>query len=149
MKPFCILLTILFLAPTLLRAEATPTPTPGRVYEKPAVAEREANGFDPEGTEYRQNRLEDFQVVFVETAPFAALLSYGLTTLVSYASRGKAKMDKNTLPFFIGGTVLMASGAAYYSVSGKAYPTKTVEITLLTPVRTAWAFQGDLVRFHF
>ena len=149
MKPLRILLAVLFFVPTLLWAEPTPTATPGTDYEKPAVAEREANGFDPEGTEYRQNRLEDFQVVFVETAPFAALLSYGLTTLVSYASRGKAKMDKKTFPFFIGGTVLLATGAAYYSVSGKPYSSKTVEITLLAPDRMAWAIQGDVVQIHF
>jgi hypothetical protein len=149
MKPLRILLAVLFFAPTLLRAEPTPIATPETVYEKPAVAEREANGFDPEGVEYHQNRLEDFQIVFVESAPFAALLCYGLTTLISYAGRGKAKMDKKTFPFFIGGTVLLASGAAYYSVSGKAYSPKTVEITLLPPSRTAWAIQGDLVQIHF
>jgi hypothetical protein len=149
MKPLRFLLAVLFFAPTLLRAEATPVPTPVTIYEKPASAELEANGFDPEGAEYHQNKIEDFQVVFVESAPFAAILSYGLTSLVSYATRRSIKMDKKTFPFFIGGTVLLASGAAYYSVYGRSEPVKQAEMALLPLGRTAWAIQGDLVRIRF
>jgi len=149
MKPLRILLAVLFFAPTLLWAEPTATPTPATVYEKPAAAEREANGFDPEGVDYHQNKIEDFQIVFVETAPFAAILSYGLTSLVSYATRRTIKMDKKTFPFFIGGTGLMAAGAAYYSVSGPAYSPKPAQIALFPLGRTAWAVQGDLVRIRF
>jgi hypothetical protein len=74
--------------------------------------------------EYKQNRLEDFQVVFVETAPFAFLLSYGLTALASYAINGSAKMDKHNTPYLAAGTLLLAGGAAYLSVSGKPYDPK-------------------------
>jgi len=149
MRTLQLILAVVLLGPACVWADPTPIPTATTVYEKPAAAEREANGFDPEGVEYHQNKLEDFQIVFVETAPFAALVSYGLTTLISFASTKSAKMNKKDMPFFIGGTVLLSGGAAYYSVSGKPYPMKEAETPLLPAERTAWAVQGDLVRIRF
>jgi hypothetical protein len=149
MKPFHLLLAVLLSAPVGLWAEPTPTPTPDPGFEKPLAAEREANGYDPEGMEYRQNKLEDFQVVFVESAPFAALASYGLTVLVSYANRRTIKLDKTYFACFIGGTVLLSAGAAYYHVSGKPYPPKTPDMAFLASPHTSQAFQTELFRYRF
>jgi hypothetical protein len=149
MKSLCLLLAVLLTAPAVLWAEPTPTPTPDLGFEKPLSAEREANGFDPEGMEYRQNRLEDFQIIFIETAPFAALVSYGLTALVSYSNRRTAKLDKTYFACFIGGTVLLSAGAAYYAVSGKPYPPKTPDMALLVPPNRLAAFQTELFRYSF
>lgn len=147
-----ILLCGALLFPALVRAEVSATPTPtgdGTIFEKPNAAEHEANGFDPEGVEYHQNRLEDFQVYFVETAPFAALVSYGLTVAISLATHGKGKLDKKNLPYFAGGTVLLAAGTAYYDVSSKTYIPPKAELSDLGGQKTAWAVRGEFVRIHF
>jgi hypothetical protein len=149
MRLLRLLMAILLFLPVLSRAETSTDASDAIVYEKPLAAEREANGYDPEGVEYKQNRLEDFQVVFVETAPFAFLLSYGLTALASYAINGSAKMDKHNTPYLAAGTLLLAGGAAYLSVSGKPYDPKSLQTADLSPKRRGWAIQGEWVRLRF
>jgi hypothetical protein len=90
--------------------------------EKPYEYERQAYGYDPEGFEYKENQVEDFQVVFISSAPFTALASYGLTGLASLAFTGKFGVEGDYfLPFltaaFIGSTTI-----ACVSVLTNKYP---------------------------
>ncbi len=98
-------------------------------FEKPFAAEREALGYDPEGVVYKQNRLEDFQVCFITSAPFSAALNFGLTSLFSKAARGTFKVDGAYSKVFIIGTLTGAAVMATISVSGPKYnPPPTVSL---------------------
>jgi hypothetical protein len=103
------------------RDEAASEEAPVTGFEKPYAAEREAFGFDPEGVEYKQNRLEDFQVILLSSAPWAALFSFSVTSLVSKIDRGTFKMDKGYSKAFLYGTVAGAAAIATLSVAGPKY----------------------------
>ncbi|HET9869301.1 MAG TPA: hypothetical protein VFR02_02220, partial [bacterium] len=81
------------LAPTLCAQSFIPTPPPAKDssklgFEKPYEYERQAYGYDPDGVQYKENQVEDFQVIFITSAPFAALASLGLTGLASTLIEG-------------------------------------------------------------
>lgn len=91
-------------------------------FEKPYEYERQANGYDPEGVEYKENQSEDFQVVFITSLPFTALASYGLTGLASLATRGTFDVNGDYfLPFLIG-TGVWSTTIACVSVLTNPYP---------------------------
>src|SRR5208282_762487 len=52
-------------------------------FAKPYEYERQAYGYDPDGIDYHENQSEDFQVVFITSAPFTAGASFLLTSLAS------------------------------------------------------------------
>ncbi len=119
-------------------------------YEKPYAGEREALGFDPEGVEYKQNRVEDFQVVLVSSAPWAALFSYGATALVSKASRGTFKVDGDYSKAFLYGTVAGAAVIATVSVIGPKYdpaPNAGLPPPPRVLVRSGWVLPVLTARF--
>jgi hypothetical protein len=129
----------------------TSTPQPSSSssgYEKPAAAEREFFGYDPEGVEYRENRVEDFQVIFIETAPFAALLSFGTSALVSVISRGKVSVSGGYLVGATMGTVLLSGTVAYVSIKGKPYPPPD-SLAMDSPQPLRLAFRVPLVQMRF
>src|SRR6185369_1556716 len=67
---------------------------------KPYAYERQAYGYDPEGIDYKENQPEDFHVIFITSAPFSALASFGLTGLVSLVARHSFSVDGDYfLPF--------------------------------------------------
>jgi hypothetical protein len=147
---------LLCFSPAQLRAQFAPGPaptsTPAAVsnpgYEKPENAEREFYGYDPEGLEYRENRTEDFQVIFIETAPFAALLSFGTSALVSVASRGKVSVNGGYLAGAVVSTLVISGTVAYVSVKGKPYP-PPASLSMDPPVSSALAFRFPLVQMRF
>jgi len=104
-------------------------------FEKPYVGERESLGYDPEGIEYKQNRVEDFQVLLISSAPFAAMFSYVVTGLVSKLERGTFKVDGPYSRAFLIGTVAGAATIATVSVIGPRY-TPPPEAALPSPPRT-------------
>jgi len=91
-------------------------------FARPYVYERQAFGYDPEGVDYKENQAEDFQVVFVSSAPFAAATSFGLTGLVSQIFRNSFNVDGDYLIPFIVGTLAGATAIASISVLSNKYP---------------------------
>lgn len=119
-------------------------------FEKPYAGEREALGYDPEGIEYKQNRVEDFQVILVSSAPWAAIFSYGTTALVSKASRGTFKVDGDYSKAFLYGTVAGAAVIATVSVIGPKYnpaPGACLPPPPRTLVRSGWSLPLLTARF--
>lgn len=104
-----------------------PTPPPAKDtsklgFDKPYEYERQAYGYDPDGIQYKENQLEDFQVVFITSAPFAALASLGLTGLSSTLLEGKFDLNGPYFIAFLTGTVVGAGTAACVSVLSNHYP---------------------------
>jgi hypothetical protein len=91
-------------------------------FAKPYEYERQAYGYDPEGIEYKENQPEDFQVIFISAAPFAAAASYGLTGLASQLFRNSFSIDGDYLIPFLVGTVAGATTVACISVLDNKYP---------------------------
>lgn len=119
-------------------------------FEKPYAGEREALGYDPEGIEYKQNRIEDFQVILVSSAPFAAIFSYGTAALVSKASRGTFKVDGSYSKAFLIGTAVGAATIATVSVMGPKYdpaPNACLPPAPRTMARGGWGL--ELARLVF
>ncbi len=116
-------------------------------FEKPEAAERAAYGYDPLGVEYRQNRIEDFQVIFVEAAPFAGLLSFGLAALASYVGQGRVQLKGAYLGGAVLGTAALSTAVALVSVSGKPYPPPDLRAEMTSPGSVALA--SPLVRLSF
>ena len=146
-------LLILFLALGMalpLRADDDASADPVTGFERPYVGEREALGYDPEGIEYKQNRIEDFQVILISSAPFAALLSYGTAAVVSKISRGTFKVDGAYSKGFLYGTVGGAATVATLSVIGPKYdpaPNAGLPPTPRTLARNDWDM--EIVRLVF
>jgi hypothetical protein len=102
--------------------DANPETPPLTGFEKPYAYERQANGYDPEGVDYKENQAEDFQVIFITSLPFTALASYGLTGLASLSTRGTFDVNGDFfLPFLIG-TGLGSATIACVSVLSNPYP---------------------------
>jgi hypothetical protein len=91
-------------------------------FAKPYEYERQAYGYDPEGIEYKENQPEDFQVIFISAAPFAAAASYGLTGLASQLFRNSFSVEGDYLIPFLVGTVAGATTVACISVLDNKYP---------------------------
>lgn len=115
--------------PSLLKAQAaasagvTDQDDPNEVggYAKPYEYERQANGYDPEGFEYKENQIEDFQVVFITSTPFTAFASFGIYATFSLATQGAFIVGDNFVPFVI--TALAGSTViACVSVLSNDYP---------------------------
>ena len=90
--------------------------------EKPYEYERQAYGYDPEGVEYKQNQPEDFTVVFISSAPFTALASYGLTGLASLAFHGHFGVEGDYFLPFLAVTFVGSATIACASVLTNKYP---------------------------
>ncbi|GEM_PF-3022777 len=118
-------------------------------FEKPAAEERIAYGFDPEGIEYRENKTEDFQIFFIESAPFAGALSYGGAALTSLAIRGTGKINKGYFIGFIVSTLVLSTLSATYSVSGKRYVKPAPQASLSESALPPLAFEASLVQMTF
>lgn len=108
-------LSVVFLAPGLWAQDLQEQET---VLEEvhPYAVEREALGYDPEGIEYRRNRLEDFQVFFVTSLPFTGAVSFGLAALASKAFRGTFAVTEGYETAAIAGAVLGSLGVAWFSL---------------------------------
>jgi hypothetical protein len=90
--------------------------------EKPYEYERQAYGYDPEGIEYKENQPEDFTVVFISSAPFTALVSYGVTGLASLAFNGNFGVGGDYFIPFLAGTLIGSTTIACVSVLTNKYP---------------------------
>jgi len=138
------------------RAQTTPSSNSNLTHDapvtdgfaKPYEFERQAYGYDPEGIEYKENQAEDFQVVFISSAPFAAAASYGLTGLVSLIVRNQFQINGDYFVPFVAGTVVGATAVAFISVltnkyppppASSAYSEKETELPPLAFKITAWS----------
>lgn len=148
MKPFIPAITLFLLVTGQLYAQSfIPTPPPAKDtsqlgFERPYEYERQAYGYDPNGVQYKENQLEDFQVVFISSAPFAALASAGLTGLTSTCVEGKFDLNGPYLIAFIAGTVVGAATMACVSVLSNKYPPPDEDPVLsssMKPRRLAFA----------
>ena len=110
----------LALDPTSSQADVPPEKEGG--FAKPYDYERKAYGYDPQGVEYKENQAEDFQVIFITSAPFTAIASFGLTGLASLAIRHTFSVDGDYLIPFIAGTVAGSTTIACLSVLTNKYP---------------------------
>ncbi len=120
-------LALLFAVPKLHAQSFIPTPPPVKDtadlgFTKPYEYERQAYGYDPDGVQYKENQAEDFQVVFITSAPFAALASLGLTGLASTLIEGKFDINGVYLIPFIAGTLAGSTAVACVSVLTNPYP---------------------------
>ena len=119
-------------------------------FVKPYEYEREALGYDPDGIIYRENQPEDFQVVFITSLPFAALLSFGLTGLTSTITTGQFSVGGDYFWPFIGLTLAGSTTAACASVLTNPYPPPdTHSVVELPGVRPALAFSVPLMTARF
>ena len=91
-------------------------------FAKPYTYERQAYGYDPEGIQYKENQAEDFQVVFVTSAPFTAGASFLLTSLASLATRNSFDVSGDYFWPFLGGTFVGAATIACISTLTNKYP---------------------------
>jgi hypothetical protein len=142
-----IALLLLGSVPALYAQSFIPTPPPVKDtsdlgFAKPYEYERQAYGYDPEGVQYKENQVEDFQVVFITSAPFAALASLGLTGLASTLIEGKFDINGRYFVPFIVGTVAGSAAVACVSVLTNSYPPPDEEPVLSSasgPRRFAFA----------
>ncbi len=91
-------------------------------FAKPYEYERKAYGYDPEGVEYKENQPEDFQVIFITATPFTALFSFGVTGLVSLATRNSFDVGGDYFLPFLAGTFVGSTTIACVSVLTNKYP---------------------------
>ncbi len=91
-------------------------------FARPYEYERQAYGYDPEGVEYHENQSEDFQVIFITSAPFAAGASFLLTGMVSLATTGNFQVGGNYFLPFLGLTLTGTTTIACVSVLTNKYP---------------------------
>jgi hypothetical protein len=91
-------------------------------FAKPYEYERQAYGYDPEGVEYHENQSEDFQVIFITSAPFAAGASFLVTGMVSLATSGSFQVGGNYFLPFLGLTLAGTTTVACVSVLTNPYP---------------------------
>jgi len=129
MNPWKHLFLALLLVPPLARpvlagdfAAPTPVPTPAEGFGNPYDLEKKAFGYDPRSGGRNADPAEDFQIIFITSAPFTALVSYGLTGLVSLATRDSFSVDGDYMIPFIAGTVAGSAVIASVSVLSNKYP---------------------------
>lgn len=91
-------------------------------FAKPYEYERQAYGYDPEGVEYHENQSEDFQVIFITSAPFAAGASFLVTGMVSLATTGNFQVGGDYFLPFLGLTFAGTTTIACVSVLTNKYP---------------------------
>ncbi len=91
-------------------------------FAKPFEYERQAYGYDPEGLEYKENQLEDFQVIFFSSAPFAAGASFLLTAAASLALTGNFQVGGNYFWAFLGLAFAGTTTISCVSVLTNPYP---------------------------
>ncbi|HUO57338.1 MAG TPA: hypothetical protein VMV05_04085 [bacterium] len=91
-------------------------------FAKPYAYEQQAQGYDPEGIDYKENQAEDFQVIFVTSMPFTALASFGITGLVSLVSGNNFGVGGDYFLPFLAGTAIGATTIACVSVFTNKYP---------------------------
>ena len=91
-------------------------------YGKPYEYERQAYGYDPEGVEYHENQPEDFQVIFITSAPFAAGASFLVTGMTSLAMTGNFQVGGDYFLPFLGLTLAGTTTIACVSVLSNPYP---------------------------
>ena len=91
-------------------------------FAKPYEYERQAYGYDPEGVEYHENQPEDFQVIFITSAPFVAGASFLLTGMTSLAMNGNFQVGGNYFLPFLGLTLAGTTTVACVSVLSNPYP---------------------------
>ncbi len=91
-------------------------------FAKPYEYERQAYGYDPEGVEYKENQAEDFQVIFITSLPFTTLASFGITGLVSLATRGNFGVGGDYFLPFVVAAGLGSTTIACVSVLTNKYP---------------------------
>jgi hypothetical protein len=119
-------------------------------FVKPYEYEREALGYDPDGVIYRENKAEDFQVVFITALPFAAVASFGLTGLTSVVATGQFAVGGDFFLPFLGGIVVGATTVACVSVLTNPYPPpESNSIVELPGVRRSLAFSLPLATVRF
>ncbi|MGH7738540.1 MAG: hypothetical protein ACREL1_00190 [bacterium] len=148
MKPLFLAIFLLFLSTPLWAQSFIPTPPPAKDtsnlgFAKPYEYERQAYGYDPDGVQYKENQAEDFQVIFITSAPFAALASMGLTGLASTLISGKFEISGPYFIPFLAGTVAGATTAACVSVLTNPYPAPDAQPVLseaAKPERLVLAF---------
>lgn len=120
-------------------------------FAKPYEYERQAYGYDPEGIQYKENQSEDFQVVFITSAPFTAGASFLLTSLVSLATRNTFDVSGDYFWPFIGGTFVGCTTIACVSTLTNKYPPPpaSAEYSLAPLPKPNQAFQLPLVTARF
>ena len=110
------------------QSDSTPPVTPENDegvtagFAKPYEYERQAQGYDPEGIEYKENQAEDFQVVFVTSLPFTALASFGITGLVSLVTQNNFGVGGSYFIPFLAGAAVGSTTIACVSVFTNKYP---------------------------
>jgi hypothetical protein len=91
-------------------------------FAKPYEYERQAYGYDPEGVEYKENQTEDFQVIFITSAPFTAMASFVIYGTVSLITDGSFGVGGDYFWPFIGTAALGSTAIACTSVLTNPYP---------------------------
>jgi hypothetical protein len=122
---------VLSLASPALAADLsapTPVPTPMEGFGNPYDLEKKAFGYDPRSGGRKADPAEDFQIIFITSAPFTALASYGITGLVSLAVRDSFSVEGDYLIPFIAGTVAGSAVIASVSVLSNKYPPPSVSL---------------------
>ena len=90
-------------------------------FAPPYEYEREANGYDPEGVEYKENKVEDFQVVFITATPFTAFASFGVWATIGLFTNGTFTVGDNFW-YFVGTALAGSTTVACVSVLSNNYP---------------------------
>jgi len=119
-------------------------------FAKPYEYERQAYGYDPEGVDYHENQSEDFQVIFITSAPFAAGASFLVTGMVSLASTGSFQVGGDYFLPFLGLTLAGTTTIACVSVLTNKYPPPgTTTYVETSPAPRNLAFNVPLVTARF
>ena len=119
-------------------------------FAKPYAYERQAYGYDPEGVEYKENQSEDFQVIFVTSAPFAAGASFLLTSSISLATRGTFDVNGSYFFPFLGAAFLGTTTIACVSTLTNKYPPPSSStFTEVQPPSQPLAFKTTLFTARF
>lgn len=119
-------------------------------FAKPYEYERQAYGYDPEGVDYHENQSEDFQVIFITSAPFAAGASFLVTGMVSLATTGSFQVGGNYFLPFLGLTLGATTTIACVSVLTNKYPPPgTTTFVETAPAPQHFAFDIPLVTAKF
>lgn len=119
-------------------------------FAKPYEYERQAYGYDAEGVEYKENQTEDFQVIFITSAPFTAMASFLIYGTVSLFADGNFGVGGDYFWPFIGTAALGSTAIACASVLTNPYPPPSHPIysaDLMQP--KALAFEVPLITARF
>ncbi len=119
-------------------------------FAKPYEYERQAYGYDPEGIEYKENQLEDFQVIFFSSAPFAAGASYLVTAAASLAMTGNFQVGGGYFWAFVGLAFAGTTTISCVSVLTNPYPPPGTTTYVQNPAASREvAFQMPLLTAQF